>query len=91
MLGGVSEAVPARLLSRTAVLKKARSAWTVVLLLAAGPGLPFAGRRFQARLADGRCLARHAVTNLAPDLDRLLCVLCPEDTALAALLEGGET
>ena len=72
MLVDVSEAVPARLISRTAVPKKARSAWTVVLLLAAGPGLPFAGCRFQARLADGRCLARHAVTNLAPDLDRLL-------------------
>ncbi len=58
----------------------------VGLLLAAGLGSRFGGRKLEARLADGRCLAQHSAANLAPHVDQLLCVLRSEDQALAELL-----
>ena len=58
----------------------------VGLLLAAGLGARFGGRKLEARLADGRCLAQHAAANLAPHVDRVLCVLRPDDHVLRELL-----
>ena len=58
----------------------------VGVLLAAGSATRFGGDKLLSELADGQCIAGIACARLRPAVDRLLAVVRPEATALAARL-----
>ena len=58
----------------------------VGVLLAAGSATRFGGDKLLSELAGGQCIAEVACARLRPAVDRLLAVVRPESTQLAARL-----
>ncbi len=57
------------------------------ILLAAGAGTRFEGQKCLARLANGVAIGLQSARNLAPAVDRLVCVVRPGDAAMTDLFQ----
>ena len=58
----------------------------VGVLLAAGSATRFGSAKLLVELGDGQCIAEVACARLCPAVDRLIAVVRPDDSALAARL-----